>query len=262
MSPRKMILRNSILFSLLSLFVSCSSLPFIGKQKIDYFNYYESNFQCHSDAGWRDSNLYSRYQELAWNPLRKKYNDDNARIKTANTVIVGNSLIQLFEDRLIQKEFPGLNVQGRGIAGDMTESLRARLPDNVFSLNPKTIIIEIGGNDLIFGKCLAYSENNIRGIIEDIQAYDKKVKIVFLSVPPTKNATLNAVVPVLNATIQNLAREYNFVYIDLWKYMRHPDLPVIKEEYIRYAEFGKMDKIHFNEKGYEVIGQLVRPLIK
>ena len=45
-------------------------------------------------------------------------------------------------------------VQGRGIAGDMTESLRARLRDNVFPLNPKNIIIEISGNDLIYGKCL------------------------------------------------------------------------------------------------------------
>ncbi|MBK7057164.1 MAG: lipase [Leptospiraceae bacterium] len=257
-----MILRNSIIFFLISLFVSCSSFPFVGKQRNDYFNYYESNFQCHSDAGWRDSNLYSRYQELAWNPLRKKYNEDNARVKNASIVIAGNSLIQLFEDRLIQKEFPGLNAVGRGIAGDMTESLRARLSDNVFTLNPKTIIIEIGGNDLIFGKCLSVTENNIRGIIEDIQAYDKKAKIIFLSIPPTKNATLNAVVPVLNATIQSLSKEYNFTYLDLWKQMRHPDLPMIKDEYVRYAEFGKMDKIHFNEKGYEVIGQLVRPLIK
>ncbi len=256
-----MILRSSLVFLFLSSLINCSTFPFTGKVKNDYFNYYESNFQCHSGAGWRDSSLYSRYQELA-NPLRKKYNEDNAKIKTAKTVIVGNSLIQLFEDRLIQKEFPNLNVQARGIAGDMTESLRVRLPDNVFSLNPKTIIIEIGGNDIIFGKCLSYTENNIRGIIEDIQAYDKKIKIVFLSIPPSKNTSLNSVVPVLNATIQTLSREYNFTYLDLWKYLRHPDLPVIKEEYIRYVEFGKMDKIHFNEKGYEVIGQLVRPLIK
>ena len=44
--------------------------------------------------------------------------------------------------------------------------------------------------------------------------------------------------------------------------MRHPGLPIIKDEYVRYLEFGKMDKIHFNEKDYELIGQLVRPLIK
>jgi lysophospholipase L1-like esterase len=257
-----MILRSRSIFLVLSFLINCSSFPFLRKEKNDYFNYFESNFQCHSNAGWRNSDLYSRYQELLWNPLRNKYNDDNIKIKTANTVIVGNSLIQLFEDRLIQKEFPGLVVQGRGIAGDMTESLRARLKDNVFALNPKNIIIEIGGNDIIYGKCLSYTENNIRGIIEDIQAYDKKIKIIFLSVPPTKNTILNSVVPALNATIQNLAREYNFVYLDLWKQMRHPDLPVIKDEYVRYAEFGKMDKIHFNEKGYEVIGQLVRPLIK
>ena len=31
-----------------------------------------------------------------------------------------------------------------------------------------------------------YTENNIRGIVEDIQAYDKKIKIIFLSIPPTK----------------------------------------------------------------------------
>ena len=257
-----MILRSSTFLIIVSLLINCSSFPFKRDSKNDYFNYHESNFQCLADTGWRNSNLYSRYIDLGWNAIRQKYNEDNAKIKTANTVIVGNSLIQLFEDRLIQKEFPGLGVVGRGIAGDMTETLRQRLPDNVFSLNPKTIIIEIGGNDLIFGKCLSFTEKNLRGIIEDIQNYDRKIKIIFLSIPPTKNASLNAVTPVLNASIQHLSREYNFIYLDLWKQMRHPDLPVIREEYIRYAEMGKMDKIHFNEKGYEVIGQLVRPLLK
>jgi len=118
-----MILRSRSIFLVLSFLINCSSFPFLRKEKNDYFNYFESNFQCHSNAGWRNSDLYSRYQELLWNPLRNKYNDDNIKIKTANTVIVGNSLIQLFEERLIQKEFPGLVVQGRGIAGDMTEVL-------------------------------------------------------------------------------------------------------------------------------------------
>lgn len=261
MSPRKMILRNSISFLLIGLFINCSTLSF-GKSRNDFFDYHDPKFQCLAEAGWRDPDLFSRYQTLGWNVFRQRYNEENAKIKSANTVIVGNSLIQLFEDRLIQKEFPNLGVVGRGIGGDMTEGLRIRLPDNVFALNPKTIIIEIGGNDLIFGKCLSFTEKNIRGIIEDIRSYDKKIKIVFLSIPPTKSSNLNAIVPILNANIQELAREYNFIYLDLWKYMRNNDLPIIKEEYVRYAESGKMDKIHFNEKGYEVIGQLVRPLLK
>lgn len=256
-----MTLKNSLLFVFVGVFVGCSSFPF-KKNQNDFFNYHETSFKCLADTGWKNSGLYSFYIEKGWNLLRKNYNDENAKLKTANVVIVGNSLIQLFENRLIQKEFPNLNVVGRGIAGDMTESLRVRLPDNVLSLHPKTIVIEIGGNDLIFGKCLSFTEKNIRGIIDDIQAYDKKIKIIFISIPPTKNATLNSVAPVLNASIQNLAREYNFTYIDLWKQMRDPDVPVIKEEFIRYGEFGRMDKIHFNEKGYEVIGQLVRPLLK
>ncbi|HMW03595.1 MAG TPA: GDSL-type esterase/lipase family protein [Leptospiraceae bacterium] len=254
-----MTLRNNLFFILFFFLIHCSSF---GKVKNDYFDYYDSSFKCLAETGWRDSNLYSRYLDLGWNPIRKKYNDDNQKIKSANVVIVGNSLIQLFDERLIQREFPSLNVVGRGIAGDMSESLRQRISDNVLSLNPKTVIIEIGGNDIIFGKCLSYTENNIRGIIEDIQSYDKRIKIIFLSVPPTKNKVLNSVVPALNASIQSLAKEYNFVYLDLWKAMRNPDLPVIKEDFVRYNEFGKMDKIHFNEKGYEVIGQLVRPLIK
>lgn len=257
-----MILRNSLILFLFSLLFNCSSFVLSGRVKNDYFDYHDSKFKCSAEKGWRDSNLYSRYQELGWNPIRKRYNEENQKIKSANVVIVGNSLIQLFEDRLIQREFPSMNVIARGIAGDMSESLRERMAENVLSLNPKVVIIEIGGNDIIFGKCLSYTEANIRGIIEDIQNYDKKIKIVFISVPPTKNTILNSVVPVLNATVQSLAREYNFTYVDLWKFMRNPDIPVIKDEYVRYTEFGKVDKIHFNEKGYEVIGQLVRPLLK
>ncbi|MBK8395598.1 MAG: lipase [Leptospiraceae bacterium] len=256
-----MILRNSIIVCFIGFFIGCSSFPF-GKGKHDFFNYHDPNFQCLADAGWRNPDLYSRYKTLGWDVLRQKYNEENLKIKSSNAVIVGNSLIQLFEERLVQKEFPNQSIVTRGIGGDMTEGLRARLPDNVFALNPKVIIIEIGGNDLIFGKCLSYTEKNIRGIVEDIRNFNKNIKIVFLSIPPTKDTRLNAIVPVLNANIQELSREYNFTYLDLWKYMRDPDLPVIKEEYIRYFGLGKMDKIHFNEKGYEVIGQLVRPLLK
>jgi len=256
-----MILRSSIISILISLLLNCSSFPF-RKSKNDFHNYHDPQFQCLAEAGWRNSALFDQYQTLGWNVLRQKYNEENAKIRSAKAVIVGNSLIQLFEERLMQKEFPNRNIVNRGIAGDMTEGLRERLPDNVFSLNPKVIIIEIGGNDLIFGKCLSFTETNIRGIVEDIRRHDRNIKIAFLSIPPTRNSSLNSVVPVLNASIQNLAREYNFIYLDLWNYMRDPNLPTIREDYVRYAESGKIDKIHFNEKGYEVIGQLVRPLLK
>lgn len=191
-----------------------------------------------------------------WNLQKEIYNEQNRQKKTAKNVLAGNSLVQLFHEELIRKEFANYDIVNRGIGGDSTFTFLKRLDENILSLNPSLIILEIGGNDLIQGKCLSSIEENVKTIIQKIKAHNPKTKIAFLSVPPTTRPELNSIVPVYNSFLFSIARsEEGIYYLDAWRYMREANSPAIKTEYRR-----EKDPIHFAEKGYEVWGMLIRPI--
>lgn len=255
-----MTLKNSLFIGLILLLgESCSTLSkiaFLKKPKFSFFNYHEKKFSCYKGSRISDPEIFEMYKKDGWEKFRTEYEKKNSEKKNAEVVIVGNSLIHLFTDELIKKEFPKKDIVGRGIFGDTTDLLYQRLDSTVLSLKPKTIIIEIGGNDLIYGNCLSNIKNNTSKIIDKIYSYNKNTKIIFLSVPPTRMSELNSIVPIHNQALVQLSKEKKFIYIDLWDEMREVDSPFIKEEYTI-----EKDYIHFNEKGYNLIGKLVRPYL-
>lgn len=247
--------KNKLLFLLCSIvfYINCS--PFV---KNNYSNYHSPNFVCSDKPGWdRNPEDYQKYL-LAWSSLRERYNNNNLVIKSSKIVFVGNSLIQLFTPELLSKEFPGMDIQNRGIGGDTTYLLLERIEDNVISLKPQIIVLEIGGNDLIQGKCIATIEENFKKIIRLVQSRLPESKIIILSVPPTSVSDLNSIVPIYNTTLLNVANtSKNIYYVEVWNEMREKDTPSIKMELKR-----ERDKIHFNELGYSIWGKLIRPYLK
>ncbi len=222
-----------------------------------YANYFRPSFICNSDPIWPELDKFEKYKPM-WEIIRAQYNQKNAEIKSIPTVIAGNSLVHLFTDAAIQKEFPNKDVVARGIGGDTTYTFLERIDDNVLSLNPNTVVLEIGGNDLIQGKCLDFIESNILKIVQKIKSKNPNTKIIFLSVPPTTRPELNSIAPVLNSFLYKLSREdKNILYADTWNEMRDSSAPRIRPELIRLG-----DPIHFNEKGYEIWGKNIRPLLK
>lgn len=190
--------------------------------------------------------------------MRYKYSQDNKQVISAKTVIVGNSLVHLFTPELMEKELPNRNVVNRGIGGDMTETLLLRIDEDVLVLNPSTVVIEIGGNDLIQGKCLSRIQTNVHSLVAKIRSRLPRARIIFISVPPTDVRHLNAIVPVYNQFLATLPNEYpNLVYVDTWNGMRDENLPTIRRDMLREGR----DKIHFNEKGYSIWGKMLRPLL-
>jgi lysophospholipase L1-like esterase len=241
--------------SIIVLQFHCSSIfPF----KREITDYHNPRFLCNSEAGWRENAKFQKYIEI-WSAVRIGYQQENLKIKQAKNVIIGNSLVHLFTQDLIEKEFPNQILVNRGIGGDMTETLLLRIEEDALVLSPQILIVEIGGNDLIQGKCLSYIQDNIYTLIQKVQARVPLIKIIFLSVPPTDVPHLNAIVPVYNSFLATLPKKYPFVtYLDTWNDMRDKDLPVIRRDFLRE---GGRDKIHFNEKGYSVWGKLLRPLL-
>jgi lysophospholipase L1-like esterase len=199
--------------------------------KNNYSNYHSPNFICSEKPGWdRNPNGYQNYL-LAWGTLKEKYNNSNKNTKTSKIVFVGNSLIQLFTDELLTKEFPGMDIQNRGIGGDTTYLLLERMEENVISLKPQIIVLEIGGNDLIQGKCISYIEDNFKKIVRLIQTQLPETRIILMSVPPTSVSDLNSIVPIYNTTLLTVATQSkNITYLEVWSEMRDKNSPSIKKE--------------------------------
>jgi lysophospholipase L1-like esterase len=252
MSPKKTKNKSNYLFFLLLFIFSCTTLS---KKKPNYFSV---DFKCSNSPGWNgDINGYQSYKFL-WTNLKNLYSLENSKLNKTRVVITGDSLIQLFTMDKLKKEFPGIDIQNRGIGGDTTYLLLDRINENVINLKPDIILLEIGGNDLIQGKCLSFIENNFTSLIQTIQTSLPSVKIIIISVPPTGVAELNSIVPVYNLFLFNFTNTHkNIEYVDVWKEMRDPDKPIIKKDYSRLN-----DKIHFNDAGYEAWGKLLRPYIK
>ncbi|MCW7494197.1 GDSL-type esterase/lipase family protein [Leptospira sp. 2 VSF19] len=238
-------------FALVLSFTDCKS-----SSKRDYF---DTSFQCFAEPGWRDNANFKKYIEKAWLPTRLLYAEDNLKIKKSEIVFTGDSLVHLFLPDLIAKEFPGQTVTNRGIGGDMTETLLTRIEEDVLVLRPEKVVIEIGGNDFIQGKCLSLVQNNLISIIQTIHTRNRNIKIFLMAVPPTRVRELNQIVPVFNLFLNQVARSTNNVeYIEVWDKMRKIDSPTLSEEFIR----PNGDNLHFNEKGYELWGKKLRPYLK
>ncbi|TGL57099.1 lipase [Leptospira ognonensis] len=239
------------IFFLLTFIIQCRSL-----RVKDYFH---PSFECHAGAGWKNAKDYQKYRTKFWLPNRLLFQEENQKLKQSKVVIAGNSLVQGFTPDLMSKEFPGLSIVNRGIGGDMTESLLDRLDTDVLMLNPQTIVIEIGGNDLIYSKCLSVTQKNIEMIVEKIHKRNSNTKIIFLATPPTLVPELNKIVPIYNLYLSEFSKNHkNVMYVEVWNDMRKSDDTRIDDEFVR----SNGDPIHFNEKGYEVWGKKLRPLIQ
>ena len=213
--------------------------------------FYKKGIHCRAVGD--DSAEFSAYKKN-WNKFKSYYNIQNLAVGQAKTVIAGNSIVHLFVPQLLQREFPGISIVNRGIGGDRSDLFLTRLDENILSLKPATVIVEIGGNDLIARKCLDDIYINVREIARRVLS--SQARLILVSVPPTSEKKLNAIVPTYNKFLKNLAAEHKDIYfIDIWSRMKNGD-NAIREEFVIPG-----DTIHFNENGYKIMGELLRPYL-
>jgi lysophospholipase L1-like esterase len=115
--------------------------------------------------------------------------------------------------------FPGKNVLNRGIGGDITAGLLARL-DEVIRHQPSKIFIAIGTNDLAIGFSNEKILKNYRAIIEQLKADSPGTKIYVQSVLPVGKRVLfghkNEKILPLNQELRQMCAELGITYIDLY----------------------------------------------
>ena len=175
---------------------------------------------------------------------------ENADLLPGETQVVflGDSLTDGCPIDRFYPEFTALN---RGIGGDRTSDLLARMKISVYDVEPQVAVVLIGGNNL------TTMFEDYEEILKGLQGTIPQTKVILLSLTAMggRFAEKNGIAALNNQKIKTLAQTYGFDYVDLFTPLFDPDTMEIRAEYTS-------DGAHLTEKGYEVVSAAVTPAIK
>lgn len=160
------------------------------------------------DSAYDNSHYKERQELFATLPVQKKA-----------VVFLGNSITEAGKWNEI---LPGKPVQNRGISGDITFGVLARLPQ-IVATKPAKIFLLIGVNDLKREVPVDVIINNYRRMVDMVKNGSPRTKLYLQSVLPVNDTILiepfrkvtNANVAKLNEALQQLAKDNGYDYVNL-----------------------------------------------
>lgn len=164
-----------------------------------------------------------------------------------SVVFLGDSITDM---GMWHEWFPELVVANRGVSGERSDELLARL-DLAFN-EPAAAVILIGTNDLSSGVAEDTIVRNVDATLAWIRERHPGLPIVLQSVMP-RAARYGGAVRSLNTRYERLATQRGARYLDLWPALAGED-GEIRPEY-------SLDRLHLTGAGYEAWVRLLRPLL-
>lgn len=187
----------------------------------------------------------------------------DASVDTAQgaTVFLGDSITELCN---LNEYYPAINSCNRGISGDTTAGMFARLKSNVIDVVPHKLVILGGTNDIGKGVAPQSIADNIKCIIQDVRQSFPDCKIYIQSVYPVNNIRKpaffnktgirsNETIDELNSLLKDICNQYGCVYIDVNSYL--------KDEYGNLKSEYSIDGLHLTPVGYEQVAKIITPYI-
>ncbi|MEI6712225.1 MAG: GDSL-type esterase/lipase family protein [Verrucomicrobiota bacterium] len=188
-----------------------------------------------------------------WHDRRSSWAKDVEKDQGA-VVFLGDSITQGWGNDF-RKAFPGMKLANRGISADTTRGMLIRLEEDVLSLNPSTIVLLLGTNDIEEGIAPDAIGRNFAAIIKSIKTRLPKVPIVLCRMFPSSAQkkrpadTIRAVNALYEATVKG---DPQITVVDTWTLFANPEGDAIGEWF--------PDMLHLNPAGYERWGAALRPI--
>ena len=177
------------------------------------------------------------------------FTEDNKWIIPRETDIafIGDSLTDGYD---VKRFYPEYNVANRGIGGDTTHGLLARLDISVYQIKPKVIVMLIGANNL--QTMFEDYEKLITDIKENLP--DTELVICSLTSMGREWGRNNHLAAYNNVKIRALASKHGCHFVDLYT-------PLLNFETNEIYEHYTTDGGHLTEDGYNVLTQNIKPVI-
>ncbi len=229
-----------LLLFLLILTSACSS-----SGKLSQRLYPSDNLVIQYHSKWTKVYYPKRIKVFMTEPLRK-----------GDIVFIGDSITQQGGDW--SEKFGRSDIKNRGIGGDVTDGVLARL-NEVCHAKPKAVFIMIGINDIYnwYNKwgipSPDYVGNNIPKIAKEIHRKSPKTKIYAQTVLPTDLEAVKDAIITVNEIIKSGEAQGHYQVIDLYSAFVGPN-GLIKPELTK-------DGVHLTAEGYALWVEMVKETI-
>lgn len=160
-------------------------------------------------------------------------------------VFLGDSITDFCD---LKTYYPGLPAANQGVSGDTTENIMARLDRAVFALSPEVLVLHGGINDLLQGREDGYIVEQLRAIIEAVQARLPDTRIILQSLYPVaegEDLYFTGHIRAVNEKLEGMAEELDVLYVDVFSVLQAPDGRLQS----RYSD----DGLHPNAAGYGAV---------
>jgi lysophospholipase L1-like esterase len=231
-------MKKGLLLTIILFISSCANRDSIGHL------YPSEDLVIENHDDWGAGNYKKVIKEFKSNPLN--YGD---------IVFLGNSITEGGKDWSKRLNYP--NIKNRGIGGDVTDGVLARL-DEIIYFKPKAVFLLIGINDLRYNDnpnnpSAEYIANNVIKISQVINAKTPKTKIYVQTVLPIEKEKFKNNILKVNEIIKANEKENPYQIIDLYSIF-------INENGLIKSGLST-DGIHLNEKGYDAWVEFIKPVV-
>ncbi|CAG2178877.1 unnamed protein product [Oppiella nova] len=196
----------------------------------------------------RDANWLKRHEALVNQTLQHKTEEQ--------IVFVGDSITEGWAGNgkaVWAKYYTPRHTFNYGIGGDQTQHVIYRIQNKEFDgLNPKVTILMIGTNNA-GGNTVEDIAHGVNETVKELLGKMPNTKVILLGVLP-RAEPLGAKVKQVNELIAKLNNDKNVFFLDMWS--------AYETDGKQHTELYVSDKLHLNEKGYEVWQQTMEPLLK
>ncbi|MBE7219150.1 MAG: SGNH/GDSL hydrolase family protein [Caulobacteraceae bacterium] len=143
----------------------------------------------------------------------------------------------------------GITVVNRGVDGDYSDGMVARIDDDILPRRPSLVVWQLGSNDALFSIDPAHFEANLRTGLARLRAAGTAVLLVGPQWNPGSGAPFEA----MNAVVRAVSRETGVPFLDRSALMRR----WIGSGALRAEDIIGPDGLHPSDQGYGLIARAV-----
>jgi lysophospholipase L1-like esterase len=168
-------------------------------------------------------------------------------------VFYGSSTFTIWEPDDIDKYLHSYEIINHGFGGSTSEDALKNLDDAVMVLEPKAVFYYEGANDIAQGQTVKKSFNNTLNIYKKLKTQNGNIIWIFLLLHmcPGRKQYHDDYEKLNHLYIQFCNRKQNCHYID-------PNEIIYDKEGNIDISIYQSDGIHFNQKGYQRLGEIVK----
>lgn len=190
-----------------------------------------------------------------WDDIQDFKKQDEANPPDDHTILfIGSSSFTKWDD--VQDYFPDYPIINRGFGGSTLKDVIRYEDDIIFPYKPKQIVIYAGDNDAASSDTISSKDivSRFKTLFNDVRDELPQTQITYISIKPSPSREeFFPVMQKANWDIHQFLKEkIRARFIDIW----HPMLDEYGEA--REELFGD-DRLHMNDKGYEIWQDAIQP---